>query len=90
AEALVFSKDSIKRYSKDILARIPEDDAKKSQVSTTWGEAVAAMILKRAGDENYKKTRGMPRYSVFKEATTWQQTPPDYADAIEPNWRLIK
>lgn len=90
AEALVFSKDSIKRYSKDILARIPEDDAKKSQVSTTWGEAVAAMILKRAGDDNYKKTRGMPRYSVFKEATTWQQTPPDYADAIEPNWRLIK
>ncbi|MFX6949870.1 hypothetical protein ABTH81_22600, partial [Acinetobacter baumannii] len=44
----------------------------------------------RAGDDNYKKTRGMPRYSVFKEATTWQQTPPDYADAIEPNWRLIK
>jgi hypothetical protein len=90
AESLVFSKDSIKQFSKNILARIPEDNEKKWRASTSWGEAVAAMILKRAGEDNYKKTRGMPRYSVFKEATTWQQTPPDYADAIEPNWRLIK
>ena len=32
----------------------------------------------------------MPRYSVFKETGKWQQTPPDYADAVEPYWNLIK
>ena len=32
----------------------------------------------------------MPKYSVFKETGKWQQTPPDYADAIEPNWKLIQ
>ncbi|MEN9599297.1 MAG: hypothetical protein RL596_1616 [Bacteroidota bacterium] len=90
AEALVFSKDSIKKYSDHILAGIVEEDNKKILASKAWGEAVATMILKRAAADNYKKTRGMPRYSVFKEATTWQQTPPDYVDAVEPNWRLIK
>jgi hypothetical protein len=90
AEALVFSKDSIKKYSDHILARIEEEDKQKINASKAWGETVAAMILKRAATDNYKKTRGMPRYSVFKEATTWQQTPPDYADAVEPNWRLIQ
>jgi hypothetical protein len=32
----------------------------------------------------------MPRYSAFKRAGLWQQTPPDYADAAEPHWRLIQ
>ena len=58
--------------------------------SIALGDTIAALILKRAAADNYKKTRGMPKYSVFKETGKWQQTPPDYADAIEPNWKLIQ
>ena len=32
----------------------------------------------------------MPRYSVYGAKGKWQQTPPEYADATEPHWRLIE
>jgi membrane-associated phospholipid phosphatase len=51
---------------------------------------VAATILARASKDGYKITRGMPKFSVLKETGIWQQTPPDYEEAIEPNWRYIK
>lgn len=60
------------------------------QLSVSLGDTIAGVILKRAANDNYKKTRGMPRYSVFKEPGKWQQTPPDYSDATEPNWKLIQ
>ena len=50
---------------------------------------MAAIVLKRAANDHYKITRGLPRYSVFGEEGKWQQTPPDYADATEPHWNKI-
>lgn len=91
AKALTFSKDSLAGTEKNILKEFEnatDDEVYKNSV--TFGDAIAAVILKRAGGDNYKMTRGMPKYSVFKEPGKWQQTPPDYADAVEPNWRLIK
>lgn len=90
AETLVFSKDSI-RVAKDSL-QIQFDglasDVKEQ--STAWANQVSSVILKRAAEDGYKLTRGMPKFSVFKERGIWQQTPPDYEEAIEPNWRYIK
>ena len=54
-----------------------------------FGETIANHIKAWAAKDNYKLTRGLPRYSVFEEEGKWQQTPPDYADATEPNWRMI-
>ncbi len=55
-----------------------------------WGEKVASIILDRAAKDGYKLTRGMPKFSVLKETGIWQQTPPDYEEAVEPNWRYLK
>jgi len=90
AKALVFSKDSIGNAEKEIQLQFNELDKDVFDRSIAWGEAIASTILKRAGNDNYKVTRGMPRYSVFKETGKWIQTPPDYSDAIEPYWKLIK
>ncbi|MBI1768292.1 MAG: vanadium-dependent haloperoxidase [Bacteroidetes bacterium] len=91
ARALTFSKDSLTKTEKEILKEFEsEDDAVLYKNSLTFGDTIASAILKRAAADNYKETRGMPKYSVFKETGKWQQTPPDYLDAIEPNWRLIK
>ncbi len=89
AEALVFSKDSMKVAGRRILQPYDNLEAGVRQRSVAWGEAVAAVVLARAAADNYKQTRGMPRYSVFKDAGRWTQTPPEYADAVEPHWRLI-
>ncbi|MBX9892086.1 MAG: vanadium-dependent haloperoxidase [Chitinophagaceae bacterium] len=90
AKALAFSKDSIKNKEKVILAEFQELSSTIQQASLTWADTVAAHILKRAALDNYKLTRGMPKYSVFGEKGKWVQTPPEYADATEPHWRLIK
>jgi len=90
AESLVFSKDSI-RISKDSLQM--QLDALETEVieqSMAWANQVSSVILKRAADDGYKITRGMPKFSVYKERGIWQQTPPDYEEAVEPNWRYIK
>lgn len=57
--------------------------------SIQLGNSIASVILKRIASDNYKQTRGMPKYSVFKEEGKWEQTPPDYTDAAEPNWDKI-
>lgn len=91
ARGLTFSKDSFNVTEKKILESF-EDNLDESiyHNSIDLGDTIAAVVLKRAATDNYKKTRGMPKYSVFKETGKWQQTPPDYADAVEPNWSLIK
>lgn len=91
AKALTFSKDSLRNTENEILKKFENGiDEEVYKNSITFGDTIAAVILKRAAADNYKKTRGMPKYSVFKEAGKWQQTSPDYADAVEPNWKLIK
>lgn len=89
AKKLIFSKDSIIAVEQSLLEEYKNIDPSFYKKSIEWGKKVAAVVLKRAAQDNYKLTRGLPRYSVFEEEGKWQQTPPDYADATEPNWRMI-
>jgi len=90
SEALVFSKDSIKAGREQLLEYFSDLDKEVYSNSVIWGEKVATNILNRASKDGYKLTRGMPKFSVLKETGIWQQTPPDYEEAVEPNWRLIQ
>lgn len=90
AEALVFSKDSIQAARKELVDYFSDLDQEVYTNSVNWGETVANIILNRASKDGYKLTRGMPKFSVLKETGIWQQTPPDYEEAVEPNWRLIQ
>jgi hypothetical protein len=91
ARKLVFSKDSIKvmeeSFLNDYKAAIPSDVFENS---IQFGTAIAAVIIKRSQGDNYDKSRGMPRFSVYKENGKWRQTSPDYADAVEPYWKSIQ
>lgn len=90
AEKLVFSKDSIRAARGRLLQEFGNLDKTVYQQSVQWGEKVADVILQRAANDQYKITRGMPRFSVLKEKGIWQQTPPDYEEAAEPNWWRIQ
>ena len=87
---LVFSKDSLKKKQQLLLKQyeqsLPED---KFENSVQLGTAIADIIIKRSESDNYLKSRGMPRFSVFKTKGKWQQTSPDYSDAVEPFWSSI-
>lgn len=90
AEAMAFSKDSIRKSREFILQDFTDTDDEIRSRSVAWGEKVAATILERASKDGYKLTRGMPKFSVLKETGIWQQTPPDYEEAVEPNWQYIQ
>jgi hypothetical protein len=90
SEALVFSKDSVRNAIKAMQGEFDDLEKDVYERSVQFGDAVAQIVIERSKNDNYKVTRGMPRYSVFAEVGKWQQTPPDYADATEPYWKLIK
>jgi hypothetical protein len=89
-QKLVFSKEALKEKQQQMLqgfeSVIPEDEY---EASVQLGEAVADIILQRSMTDNYTKSRGLPRFSVFKANGKWQQTSPDYNDALEPYWNTI-
>jgi len=58
--------------------------------SLLYGKLMADSIFAWVKRDNYNQSRGMPRFTVSKEAGTWQPTPADYAQAIEPHWNTIR
>lgn len=58
--------------------------------SLLYGKLVADSIFAWVKRDNYNQSRGMPRFTVSNEAGTWQPTPVDYAQAIEPHWKTIR
>jgi len=89
---LTFTKDSSRITMETLLKELKEagiDDETYNR-SVAFGEAVAGAVWARAGSDNYKETRGMPRYTPSGKPGTWKNTPPDYLDAVEPFWTKMK
>lgn len=90
ARKFVFSKDTIKQKQQKISQEF-ESILKSDEYTNSiqLGNAISEVIIKRSLSDNYTKSRGMPRFSVFKQKGKWQQTSPDYNDALEPFWNSI-
>jgi hypothetical protein len=58
--------------------------------SFLYGKLVADSVWAWVKRDNYNQSRGLPRFTVLTEDGTWQPTPADYAQAIEPHWRTIR
>jgi hypothetical protein len=91
AKALVFSEDSIEVREHKLLeeyrVNIPSD---VYTASIAYGDAVAQTIIQFAKSDNYSQTRIMSRYMPKSKEGFWNATPPDYAEALEPNWKKIR
>lgn len=81
----------------DTLRRALDEEFKNSGLasdvyerSIAYGDTVAKHVIAWAGKDNYKEMRGMPKYTVTKEAGRWVPTPPAYMDAVEPNWGKLR
>ncbi|GLC23924.1 vanadium-dependent haloperoxidase [Roseisolibacter agri] len=58
--------------------------------SIAYGERVADHVLKWAGGDRFKQSRGYPKYTVTTAPGRWVPTPPAYMDAVEPNWAMLR
>ena len=90
--AFVFSKTMFQRSWDSIESNLHKRKV-SSEVfarSVQFGNQVAQHILQWAGEDNYSHTRTLPRFTPGETDSTWKPTGPDYMDAIEPNWKLIR
>lgn len=58
--------------------------------SVAYGDRVAKHVLDWAAQDQFKQTRGMPKFSVTNTPGRWVPTPPAYMDAVEPNWSRLR
>lgn len=88
---LTFAQELYDEFEKKL-----EEDYKKTGISDevyersiAFGDSVAAAVIRFAGKDHYKQTRGL-RYTVTNETGKWAPTPPAYLDAVEPYWHTIR
>ena len=65
-------------------------DSIVTKSSIAWGRLVADSIISWTKKDNYLKSRGMSRFVLSKRLGTWQPTPEEYAQALEPHWDTIR
>lgn len=58
--------------------------------STAYRQLAAQKIIAWLKKDNYDYTRTLRRYVLSDSAGAWQPTGPDYANAVEPNWPLLR
>ena len=91
SKKVIFSKNKIDELETELLDKIKSRSS--SEVfdrSLNFGSKVAAVIIARLSQDNYKETRGMERFEVKILPGLWVPTPPDYADSVEPHWSKMK
>lgn len=91
-EAVTFPEGSMKEYRDSILqvARdkgLPKEEEKQS---VAFADTITKALIAWSKGDNYAKTRGAQKYTVMDVPGRWVPTPPMYADAAEPNWRMIR
>ena len=90
AEKITFSKDSLIQYQSRLFPKfrsLLEQETYDRSIS--FGDAIGKKILERAAKDNYKETRGMPKFIGSNDPGKWRPSPPDYLDAAEPYWGMI-
>jgi len=91
AQKLVGSEYKIEDWRKAFTDSILKNsDTVIAKNSMLYGRRVADSILAWVQKDNYNQSRGFPRFSISGKMGTWQPTPADYAQAIEPHWRTIR
>lgn len=78
--------DSIKNLAK--THGMPNDVFNNS---LQFADTIANSIINWSKTDMYAQTRSMAKYSIKSEdLSRWVPTPPAYASAMEPNWKLIR
>ncbi|HMP93935.1 MAG TPA: vanadium-dependent haloperoxidase, partial [Phnomibacter sp.] len=92
-ESVTFPEGSMQAFQDSLLgvARSKGLPRKVEKASVDYGNAIAKAIVDWAKGDNYLATRGAPKYQVRHDVPgRWIPTPPMFAEAAEPNWRLIR
>lgn len=91
SQRLVYKEDSIsffrERKLKFYKSKITEKQFKNS---IAYGDSVGKHIVSWAKKDTFEQIRGRDFYTPSEIDGRWQPTSPDFAKAVEPNWRRIR
>ena len=92
SQKLLFNADAMKDMENEYLLRLDSagisDEIKEKSIS--YGRSVGNHIIQWASDDGYLQRNSNPFFMVTKDPSRWKPTPPDYMDAIEPNWGTLR
>lgn len=92
-ESVTFPKGSMQEYV-DSIKNLAKEHGMPEAVytnSVAFADTIAAAIIAWAGKDQYHETRGMPEFTVdMNDPSRWIPTPPAYASAMEPNWKMMR
>lgn len=58
--------------------------------SINYGKRVAERVFLWSKKDNYDHTRTLHRYELNDSLGAWRPTPPEYNNALEPNWFMLR
>ncbi len=92
AQSLVGSEYKLESWRQHFVDSVlfGKSNAELVKNSLLYGKLVADSVVAWAKRDNYNQSRAMPRFTLSTEPGTWQPTPADYAQAIEPFWNTIR
>ncbi|MBK7307123.1 MAG: vanadium-dependent haloperoxidase [Chitinophagaceae bacterium] len=92
AQSLVGSEYKLESWRQHFVDSVlfGKSNAELVKNSLLYGKLVADSVVAWAKRDNYNQSRAMPRFTLSNEPGTWQPTPADYAQAIEPFWNTIR
>ncbi len=91
AQSLVGSEYKLENWRKTFVdSLLLKGNTELIKNSILYGKLVADSVFAWAKRDNYNQSRGMPRFTLSTRPGTWQPTPADYAQAIEPHWNTIR
>lgn len=91
AQSLVGSEYKIENWRSHFADSVKTiQDSLYFNASYAYGKTVADSIVAWVKRDNYAQTRGMSRFVLSHKPGTWIPTPLEYAQALEPNWKLIR
>ena len=91
AKHLVFSEEKIDVYYQLKIKEFRKLNISQSvwEASESYGNQIGDYVIDYSKTDGYAETR-TKKYKVRNEPGDWLPTPPDYMDAIEPNWNQLR
>ncbi|MCW3089510.1 MAG: Vanadium-dependent haloperoxidase [Ferruginibacter sp.] len=92
AQKLVFNTEAMKEKEDDYSRQLDSMGISVAVKNKTmeYGRAVGKHIIEWAAKDGYLQRNSNPAFLVTKDPARWKPTPPDYADAVEPNWGTVR
>lgn len=88
---VVFSLDSLTEHEEKVYLQFKNSlDEETYARSVQFGDSIGKIVLARSAADNYKVTRGMPKFLGNSMDGSWRPTGPDYFDGVEAYWGKIK